>query len=71
MKFCVDIIFWTGSCLIIQSYSPGGTTFQISLSVSVTALQWPRYDGTPVARLPVPQLSCQFGLVWHLTIDYG
>jgi len=35
MKFGVDNIFWTGSCLIIQSYSPCGDN-----STRIGVLRW-------------------------------
>jgi len=38
MKFSVDIIFQTGSCLVIHLYSPGGATFHIAGPVSAVEM---------------------------------
>jgi len=53
MKFCVDITHRIGTCLTIQSYSPGGAAFPdcfacFSNPVAVTAV-W-HYPSCRVAR---------------------
>jgi len=71
MKFHVYIIFWTRSCLIIQSYSSGGATFPDFFASFTNPLHSAQYDGSPVAGLPGPRFSRPLGLVWDLSIDYG